>query len=155
VSGGGRAVAPDAVRSLSEDMSRSEVQAAGGVVVRTDGRLAVVHRPKYDDWSLPKGKLDPGESFEDAAVREVEEETGLRCRLRDELEPMSYADRKGRAKVVRWWRMEIVAERPFRADNEVDALVWWTVGEAAVRLTYARDRALLAGMAVPAVPAGA
>ena len=60
------------------------VDAAGGVVVR-DGRVLLVHRPRYDDWSLPKGKLDPGESFEEAALREVEEETGLRCRLGREL----------------------------------------------------------------------
>ena len=59
-------------------MSEPEVLAAGGVVVRDD-KIAVVHRPKYDDWSLPKGKLDPGEGFEAAALREVEEETGLRC----------------------------------------------------------------------------
>ena len=56
-----------------------EVRAAGGVVRREDGRIAVVHRPRYDDWSLPKGKLDPGESFEEAAVREIEEEIGVRA----------------------------------------------------------------------------
>ncbi|HEV2770779.1 MAG TPA: NUDIX domain-containing protein, partial [Solirubrobacteraceae bacterium] len=61
-------------------MSEPQVCAAGGVVVR-DGRLAVVHRPRYDDWSLPKGKLDAGESWEGCALREVEEETGLRCTL--------------------------------------------------------------------------
>ena len=76
-----------------------EIRAAGGVVMR-DGRIAVVHRPKYDDWSLPKGKLDPGESWEEAAMREVEEETGLRCRLEEELEPAHYTA-KGRPKTVR------------------------------------------------------
>ena len=55
-----------------------------------DGRVAVVHRPRYDDWSLPKGKLDPGETWEQAALREIEEETGLRCRLEDELETTHY-----------------------------------------------------------------
>src|SRR3954470_10760122 len=70
-------------------MTEHEVLAAGGVVVR-DGRVAVVHRPKYDDWSLPKGKLDPGEGFEEAALREVEEETGMRCRLGRELPSTEY-----------------------------------------------------------------
>src|SRR5919107_5088546 len=70
------AAPPDNVRSMEPD----EVRAAGGLIVR-DGRVAVVHRPKYDDWSLPKGKLDPGEGFVEAALREVEEETGFRARL--------------------------------------------------------------------------
>ena len=73
-------------------------RAAGGIVVR-DGRVLVVHRPRYDDWSLPKGKLDAGESWESAAVREVEEETGLRCALGPELTPTSYRDNKERFKV--------------------------------------------------------
>ena len=65
-----------------------------------------MHRPRYDDWSLPKGKLDPGEGWEEAALREVEEEVGLRCRLGRELPPTRYRDNKGRAKVVRYWLME-------------------------------------------------
>ena len=75
-----------------------EVAAAGGVVVREAGEgqeVALVHRPRYDDWSLPKGKLEQGESFEDAALREIEEETGLSCRLGPELEPATYTDNKG------------------------------------------------------------
>ena len=75
----------------------AEVKAAGGVVRREDGNIAIVHRPRYDDWSLPKGKLDPGESWEDCALREVWEETGLRCELGEELSPTFYDDRKGRA----------------------------------------------------------
>ena len=67
-------------------------KAAGGVVVR-DGEVVVVHRPRYEDWTLPKGKLDPGETLEEAALREVEEETGLRCRLVRELPPVAYRDR--------------------------------------------------------------
>jgi 8-oxo-dGTP diphosphatase len=125
------------------------VLAAGGVVRRRDaaGRgylLAVVHRPRYDDWSLPKGKLEPGESFEDAAVREVEEETGMRCELGEELASHRYVDRKGRDKVVRWWRMSPVATRPFVANDEVDELRWIRAGEAATLLTYDADRKLVA-----------
>ena len=75
------------------------IEAAGGVVIR-DGKVAVVHRDRYDDWSLPKGKLDKGESFEQAALREVLEETGLQVELGEELEPVSYVDQKGRPKVV-------------------------------------------------------
>ena len=83
-------------------------EAAGGVVVR-DGLVAVVHRPRYDDWSLPKGKLDPCESFEQAALREVEEETGLRARLVRELPSVEYEVR-GRPKLVRYWLMEVVED---------------------------------------------
>jgi len=78
----------------------AEVRAGGGVVLDPEGRVALVHRPRYDDWTLPKGKLDRGESFEDAAVREVEEETGMRCRLVRELPSSEYLDPKGRSKLV-------------------------------------------------------
>ena len=118
------------------------VEAGGGVVVR-DGRIAVVHRPKYDDWSFPKGKLDPGESFERAALREVEEETGLRCALREELPSTRYRDSKGRPKVVRYWRMEPLGGE-FSPSAEVDELRWVTAAEARRLLTYERDRALAA-----------
>jgi 8-oxo-dGTP diphosphatase len=114
------------------------VQAAGGVVLR-DGRLAVVHRPRYDDWSLPKGKLDPGESFEDAALREVEEETGLRCRLMRELPAVEYEVR-GRPKLVRYWAMEVEDEMPFAPNDEVDEVRWLEPQEALALLSYDRDR---------------
>src|SRR5215217_3282948 len=101
-------------------MSSDEVRAAGGAVVH-DGRVAVVHRPRYDDWSLPKGKLDDGEGWEDAALREVLEETGLRVRLLEELPSTHYEDRKGRPKTVRYWRMEPEgAPESFVANDEVD-----------------------------------
>jgi 8-oxo-dGTP diphosphatase len=119
----------------------AEVRAAGGVVVR-DGTVAVVHRPRYDDWSLPKGKLDPGESWEQAALREVEEEIGLRCRLGAELSSVEYTDRKGRAKVVRYWLMEPVGGE-FVPNEEVDEVRWMPYEEAARRLSYPRDRELL------------
>ena len=107
-----------------------------------NGQVAVVHRPRYDDWSLPKGKLDRGESFEDAAVREVLEETGLRCRLRDELEPVTYVDNKDRPKIVRSWLMEPLS-RTFEPNDEVDEVRWLEPAEAAEQLSYERDRALV------------
>ena len=118
-----------------------QIEAAGGILER-DGRIAVVHRPRYDDWSLPKGKLDRGESFEQAALREVQEETGYVCTLADELEPVRYRDNRGRAKLVRYWRM-VVVRGEFAANDEVDELRWVPHDRARRLLTYAHDRALV------------
>ena len=126
------------------------VEAAGGVVVREGGsglEVCVVHRPRYDDWTLPKGKLDPGESFEAAALREVEEETGLRCRLVRELASTEYRDSKDRPKLVRYWLMEVEGGE-FAPNDEVDEMRWVAVEEAAQMLTYERDRGLLAELDV-------
>jgi 8-oxo-dGTP diphosphatase len=119
------------------------IEAAGGVVVR-DGRVALVHRPRHDDWSLPKGKVEPGESFEEAAVREVEEETGVRARLVRELPATNY-EVKGRPKTVRYWLMEVDSDRPFAPNDETDELRWVSLDEALRLLTYAPDRDLVAG----------
>src|SRR4051794_32254730 len=125
-----------------------EVRAAGAAVFRRGDagpEWAVIHRPRYDDWSLPKGKLDPGEDFEQAAVREVEEEIGVSGELGAELPPTSYRDNKGRAKLVRYWLMEAPTDdAPFTPNDEVDELRWLPAGEALAALTYARDRELLA-----------
>jgi 8-oxo-dGTP diphosphatase len=120
----------------------ARIDAAGGVVVR-DGMIALVHRPRYDDWSFPKGKLDPGESFEDAALREVEEETGLRCSLGRELPAIRY-EVKGRPKLVRYWLMTPQSDTPFDPNDETDELRWVTTEEARRLLTYDRDRDVLA-----------
>jgi 8-oxo-dGTP diphosphatase len=125
-----------------------EVRAAGGVVVAGEGRgrrVAVVHRPRYDDWSLPKGKLEAGEGFEQAALREIEEETGQRCRIVRELEPNGYRDHKGRSKLVRWFLMEPLDGR-FEPSEEVDELRWLAPPEAAALVDYEHDRRLLAGL---------
>ena len=104
--------------------------------------MLLVHRPAYDDWTFPKGKADAGESDEDCAVREVEEETGLRCSLGRELESTTYDDQKGRAKVVRYWVME-VAGGALRFEHEVDGARWLPADEAAALLTYERDVGVL------------
>ena len=108
-----------------------------------EGRVALVHRPRYDDWSLPKGKLDSGETFEEAALREVEEETGMRCSLGDELDPVRYRDNKGRPKVVRYWLMQVEDDPGFVPNDEVDELRWVTPGEAAELLSYPHDAELV------------
>jgi 8-oxo-dGTP diphosphatase len=118
------------------------VRAAGGVVAR-DGELVLVHRPAYDDWTFPKGKAEDGESDEDCALREVHEETGLRCRLGDELPATEYLDARRRPKRVRWWRMEPEADDGFTPNREVDEVRWVSPVEASKLLTYDRDRVLL------------
>jgi 8-oxo-dGTP pyrophosphatase MutT (NUDIX family) len=131
----------------------SEIEAAGGVVMDAQGRLAVVHRPKYDDWSLPKGKLDAGETFEQAALREVWEETGLRCRVERELPAVEYEVR-GRPKLVRYWLMGVETDAggitpPFTPNDEVDQLRWLSPPEALELLTYDRDKGVVAAAAAP------
>jgi 8-oxo-dGTP diphosphatase len=115
------------------------VRAAGGIVER-DGRVLVVHRPKYDDWSFPKGKLEGDETWEEAALREVAEETGLRCVLRDEA-GRTYYDVSAGPKEVRYYRMTCDGEA--RAEHEVDEVRWVTRPEARELLSHDRDRALL------------
>ena len=121
------------------------IRAAGGVVVRdVNGVLevVVVHRPAYDDWTLPKGKAHRGESDEDCALREVEEETGLRCERGRELASSSYRDAADREKVVRYWLMRPVGE-VLRPTREVDEARWLPYDEAERILSYERDRVVL------------
>jgi 8-oxo-dGTP pyrophosphatase MutT (NUDIX family) len=125
------------------------VRAAGCIVWRTgaDGpEVLVVHRPRYDDWSWPKGKVDPGETDLACAVREVEEETGLSGRVGAELPSTSYVDHQGRPKVVRYWELEVTAGR-FRPNDEVDGVRWEPVERAEELLSYDRDREVLAAFA--------
>jgi 8-oxo-dGTP pyrophosphatase MutT (NUDIX family) len=122
-----------------------EVRAAGGVIWRNGPagvEVLLVHRPKYGDWTFAKGKLEAGESFRDAARREVLEETGLHVEIGDELDPTRYIDGKGRDKLVRYWTMT-VAGGAFEVNDEVDEVRWMGVAEAAQRLSYARDLPLV------------
>lgn len=107
-----------------------------------DGAVLLVHRPKYDDWTFPKGKVEAGETDAECALREVEEETGFRCVLGPELTKTRYRDSRGRRKVVRWWRMS-VAGGEFAPNAEVDAIRWSARAEAVRLLSYERDLTLL------------
>jgi 8-oxo-dGTP pyrophosphatase MutT (NUDIX family) len=123
------------------------VRAAGGVVVKSgpEGRpeILLVHRPRYDDWTLPKGKAEPGESDEDCALREVEEETRLACELGDEVAVSEYTDASGRPKRVRYFQMTPPAGAEAAPQNEVDAVRWLDWESALDALTYGRDRDVL------------
>ena len=149
-----QAAAPEAVPPPDEASAPAEVvdpadvvRAAGGAVWRwgaSDIEVLLIHRPDYDDWTLPKGKLLPDEDDADAALREVAEETGLECELGAELATTRYQDRQGRPKVVRYWAMEVYTEvTHFRPNNEIDKLAWLDVEKALDRLTYERDREVL------------
>jgi 8-oxo-dGTP pyrophosphatase MutT (NUDIX family) len=144
------------------------VRAGGGAVWRrvpTGAEVVLVHRPAYDDWAFPKGKLEPGETDEQAAVREVREETGLSCRLGTELPSTTYVDGQGRPKLVRYWSMTVIRRAPPRgaasnasmaaslpdaplapepkARREVDKVYWAPIEEARSLLTYPRDVVVL------------
>lgn len=131
-------------------MSSLLVEAAGGIVWREkhgETQVLLVHRPRYDDWSFPKGKADPGEAPEETALREVEEETGLVCDLAGFAGEVRYVDGKGRPKVVRYWHMDPDRSphttHDFVPNDEVDRLRWCSPRDAAKLLTYDHDRKLL------------
>jgi 8-oxo-dGTP diphosphatase len=152
------------VTGIGEGLGRVEdpgmvVQAAGGVIWRRAPaanpglEVVLVHRPRYDDWTLPKGKLEPGETHEAAACREVEEEAGVRVLLGTELESTLYLDRSGRHKAVRYWSMTVAAGE-VGGSNEVDSAEWVPLEVARSRLTYPRDRPVLDNAAVVLGPLG-
>ncbi|MEW2274775.1 NUDIX hydrolase [Streptomyces griseofuscus] len=127
-------------------MTGTPVRAAGCVLWRRSPagavELALVYRPKWSDWSWPKGKLKRGESPEAAALREVEEETGHTCRLGTALPTARYLDHAGRPKEVTYWAAESTGGS-FTPNAEVTTLLWLPPDEARERLTYPHDRDLI------------
>ena len=125
---------------------RASIMAAGGVLHRSNGdgkrEFLLVHRPRYDDWSLPKGKLNRREGFLEAALREVREETGIQGNRPVDVGSVGYETDAGNRKVVRWWHMEMVGGK-FRPNREVDDIAWLTLGKANKRLEYTNDRKVL------------
>jgi 8-oxo-dGTP pyrophosphatase MutT (NUDIX family) len=137
-------VANDAVAN-----GTTEIKAAGGVIVRSSKegpKILLVHRPRYNDWSFPKGKLEPDETFKHAALREVLEETGFECKMhKPSLPSLIYRDRNGRSKVVRYWLMTVLSGT-FEPNDEVDLIAWVRVDNVFDRLTYTKDRAIFADL---------
>jgi 8-oxo-(d)GTP phosphatase len=124
-------------------MPQTDVLAAGAVVFRPGKDVLLIHRPRYDDWSFPKGKLDPGEHVAAAAVREVAEETGLRVRLGPPLAEQQYTLENGNRKVVSYWVGRAVGDDDvsgYAPNNEVDAVEWVAYDKALDRLTHDHDR---------------
>lgn len=125
--------------------STDVIHAAGGVIWRegTRGReIALIHRPRYNDWSLPKGHVEPGEGWSEAALREVNEETGCQVTLGEFAGTVNYLVH-GVPKLVLFWHMALVQAPTYRPNEETDELVWLPVAEAWRRLTYAAERMLL------------
>jgi phosphohistidine phosphatase SixA/8-oxo-dGTP pyrophosphatase MutT (NUDIX family) len=125
---------------------RASIMAAGGIIHRENGdgkrTFLLVHRPRYDDWSLPKGKLNRREGFLEAALREVREETGIQGKRPVDVGSVGYETDAGNRKVVRWWHMEMVGGK-FRPNREVDDIAWLTLKKATNRLEYTNDRKVL------------
>lgn len=123
------------------------IYANGGVITRPGGHdlnetfVALIHRPRYDDWSFPKGKQEPGEDPLNCAIREILEETGYSCQPKTELIQSCYDD-GNRAKVVRYWLCEIV-DGEFMENEEVDAIAWLPFHLARPTLSYDHDRLVL------------
>src|SRR5882724_4946733 len=121
------------------------IKAAGGILQRytpQGDEVMIVYRKRHQDWTLPKGKVKDGESFQEAAMREVEEETGCSCRVGNYLGTISYAD-KGVPKVVLFWKMSLIAEKAVTDSEEIGEALWMQVPAAIQRLTYAQEKALL------------
>ena len=129
----------------TQDNSNDVIQAAGGLVWRHSAggpEVVLIHRPRYDDWSFPKGKMEAGETWTETALREVEEETGIHVVLDDFAGSFSYLVRQ-QVKVVLFWNMQIHKESSFVANDEVDQLKWLPVGQAIALLKYGFEQDLL------------
>jgi 8-oxo-dGTP diphosphatase len=126
-------------------MQASRILAAGGILQRrvgTDVEIAVIHRPSHNDWGLPKGKVNPGEALETAALREVLEETACQASIVRFVGKSEYPFR-GRMKSVSFWLMELVEEHTFQPNDEIDAVGWLSPRDALQKLDYAQERELV------------
>jgi 8-oxo-dGTP diphosphatase len=131
------------------------VRAAGGIVVRAGAagpEVVVVRRARYDDWALPKGHVDRGESWTEAALREVEEETGVVGEITGDPQPVTYLLGDGRPKVVVFFPMRVVRHGTHPPSDEIDEVAWWPLDRATSDLTYPADRALVQGVAAAPGP---
>jgi 8-oxo-dGTP pyrophosphatase MutT (NUDIX family) len=132
-------------RAAAHTSAEAVIETAGGVVIRTVGtteEVLVVHRPRYDDWSLPKGHLEPGEDAAAAALREVEEETGVHAAVAGPVGESCY-EVDGRPKRVRWFAMRVVSGDPAtrEPDEEVDVARWVPGPDLGALLTHPTDLA--------------
>ncbi len=140
-----------------ENPPKDLMRAAGGVPYRRGEagiEVGVIHRPHREDWSFPKGKLDPGETFEQCAVREVLEETGFVVQLDHFVGTTEYVHRKGRPKIVAYWLVSVVGGE-FTPNDEADEIRWVSIEAARELVTYDRDRELLDLVAAQEAIAGA
>jgi 8-oxo-dGTP diphosphatase len=145
--------APHLTAPSAAAQSVPELQlAAGGIVWRKQGtrfKLAVIHRPKYDDWTLPKGKPDPNENLVETARREVREELGCEVHFLDFVGTTHYHRADNKLKLVLFWNMIPASEFAFEPNNEVDAVEWLTVEEAMLKLDHPVERELLGKCSPP------
>ena len=135
------------MKNKDKNLHTEVIEAAGGLLWRQTPQgkeIAIVHRPNYDDWTLPKGKRDPGESWQQTALREIKEETGCEAQLDAFAGSTAYAV-KGVAKVVLFWHMSLVEDCHFQANSEVDELLWLSAEDALEKLDYENERELLGG----------
>lgn len=129
----------------SEQLSVKVVEAAGGILwhkTPSSTKLALIHRPRYDDWTLPKGKREPGEQWQETALREVYEETSQKASLGSFAGSTAYlAD--GVPKIVLFWNMNAGKITKFLPNREVDRIIWLPLEEAVKKISYESERALL------------
>jgi 8-oxo-dGTP diphosphatase len=121
------------------------IKAAGGILQRSTPRgdeVMVVYRKRHQDWTLPRGKVKDGESFQEAAMRQVQEETGCSCRIGNYLGTISYSD-NGVPKVVLFWKMTLIEDKGTTGNDEIGQALWLQLPAAIERLTHAQEKALL------------